>query len=92
MTPPDEAEANMGTILYRLNQIDANFARIEGRFDRMEGGIRSLSFVGVELYKSEQTAQDQRIAGAWTLAMWALGLVCALVLGAVVTAIATVVG
>lgn len=88
MSPPDEP--NMGTILYRLDQIDTRFDRVEARFDRMDGNIRSLTFVGVELYKSEQAAQDGKIATAVTLSMWALGLVCALVLGCVVTAIATV--
>lgn len=83
MTPPDEP--NMGTVVYRLDLLDK-------RLERMEGNITTLQYPSLALYHSEQTAQNDRIATAVTLAMWALGLVCALVLGAVVTAIATVVG
>lgn len=84
MTPQPE-ETNMGTILYRLDTLDK-------RLERMEGSITTLQYPSLALYNSEQQAQNERIATAVTLAMWALGLVCALVVGAVVTAIATVIG
>ena len=84
MTPPTE-ETNMGTILYRLDTLDK-------RLERMEGNITTLQYPSLALYNSEQSAQNERNATAVTLAMWALGLVCALVVGAVVTAIATVIG
>jgi hypothetical protein len=101
MTPVDEPDVNrLGWEVAALQErvkafeakIDHGFASVEARFDRLSTKMDQLTFVGVELYKSEQASQDARIASAVTLAMWALGLVCALVLGAVVTAIATVVG
>lgn len=84
MTPPEEGESNLQTILYRLNSMDKHLERLEGRLDRIEGGMATLQFVGVALYASEQKAQDDRIDAAAKLAMWALGLVCSLTISAII--------
>lgn len=84
VTPDDDA-SNMLLIKHRLDTLDR-------RLERMEGSISTLQFPSLALYESEQRAQNQRIDAAWTLSMWALGLVCALVVGAIITAIATAVG
>ena len=66
-------ESNLATILYRLDTLDK-------RLERMEGSVERLAFVGLDLYRSEQGAQNERIDSAVKLAMWALGLVCSLVI------------
>lgn len=65
----------MATILYRLDAMDK-------RLERMEGSVERLAFVSVDLYRSEQAGQNERIDSAVKLAMWALGLVCSLVVSA----------
>jgi hypothetical protein len=75
VTPADEP--NLGTILYRLDTMDK-------RLERMEGSVDRLAFVGVDLYKSEQKSQDDRIESAVKLAMWSLGLVCSLAISALI--------
>lgn len=89
MTPP--ADDSLGTILYRLDSIDGRFERMEGRIERLDNGVRSLAYVGVDLYKSEQAAQNEKIDASMKLSMWALGVTCSLVLGVIVTALAKVV-
>jgi hypothetical protein len=71
MTPSAE-ESNLATILYRLDSLDK-------RLERMEGSVERLAFVSLDLYRSEQSAQNERIDSAVKLAMWALGLVCSVV-------------
>lgn len=77
----------MGTILFRLNQIDGRFERMERRFEMVQSDIKSLQYVHQDTYRDKVAAQDERIRTAVQLSMWALGLVCALVVGAIITAI-----
>ena len=74
MSPDDQ----LGTILYRLDAMDK-------RLERMEGSVERLAFVGLDLYRSEQKAQDDRIESSVRLSMWALGLVCTVTIAAIVT-------
>lgn len=86
MTPPDPDEpTNLSTILYRLTVVDK-------RLERMETSLTTLQFPSLDLYRSEQSAQNERIATAVTLSMWALGVVCILVIGAIITAIVAAIG
>lgn len=70
-------EPALDTILYRLDTMDK-------RLERMEGSVERLAFVSLDLYRSEQKAQDDRIEAAVKLAMWSLGLVCSTVIVAIV--------
>lgn len=65
----------MATIAWRLDQMDK-------RLERMEGSVERLAFVSLDLYRSEQANQNERIDSAVKLAMWALGLVCSLTVAA----------
>lgn len=75
MTPSEDA---LGTIIYRLDVLDK-------RLERMEGNVERLAFVSLDLYRSEQAAQNERIEATNRLAMWALGLVCTTTIGLIVT-------
>lgn len=74
MTP----DSDFGTVLYRLDLLDK-------RLERMEGNVERLAFVSLDLYRSEQAAQNERIESTARLAMWALGLVCTTTIGLIVT-------
>lgn len=61
--------------------------RVDRKFDELNGNLSALSFVNRDLYHSEMTAVRKDIENTHRLAMWSLGAVSSVVIGAIIIAI-----
>ncbi len=74
MAPPDGPPPSIDRLVWRQEElekrlesfegkIERGFAGIEARFDRLGAQVSTLAYPSMELYRSEQAAQDRAIAG-----------------------------
>lgn len=83
MAPEDMTPGELDRRLSRLE------SKVDGGFEALHARIISTSstFVRADLYVSERDHTRDEIDGVRKLAMWAIGLVCSVAVGAIIIGI-----
>lgn len=95
MSPPDGVSAGE-VVAFRLTSLEARMESMEVRMDKgfnqVRASIESLTFVRKDVYESDQrtatewrTNMEKDVENARKIAMWSLGVVTSLTIGAVMT-------
>lgn len=86
---PDDI--TIGELNRRLERLEAwthSFeTKVDAQYRLLQTSIATLSFVSKDVYHSEMQAVKESIASVRAIAMWALGCVAAVVIGAVLASI-----
>lgn len=100
MSPDEPLMVHLDWRLTELEKrFEANTAHIDRRFDALANQVAGLSFVRADVYAAEQRmaeaahkALEQRIDDTDKRAMWAIGLVCAVTISAIIAGILSTAG
>lgn len=89
-----DLDPTMAEVGWRLRQLETTVGKLDhtmaGGFGELHTRISALTFVRADVYEAHRLAMERSIEASHKLAMWALGMVASLVLGAVVTLIVAV--
>lgn len=98
-----EPDGGMAHIGWRMEELEKRVERmgeqIESRLSGLSAKIDQLGFVRSDVYLAERKADEReraadraRVDEVDKRAMWAIGLVCAVTIGAIITAILSTAG
>lgn len=89
-----EDAPELAEVGWRLRQLETTVGKMEhtmsSGFAELHARVSALTFVRHDVYEAHRLAMVEEIRATHRLAMWALGAVTSLVLGAVVTLIVAV--
>lgn len=90
----DAVEPTLAELNWRLRALETTTGKLEAGlhtgFGELHARISTLTFVRADVYEAHRVAMEASIGSAHRIAMWSLGMVASLVLGAVVTLIVAV--
>jgi hypothetical protein len=91
-----EPDGGMAHIGWRMEELEKRVERmgeqIESRLSGLSAKIDQLGFVRSDVYLAERKADERELDEVDKRAMWAIGLVCAVTIGAIITAILSTAG
>lgn len=88
LVPEDITTGELSRRVERIEQWTQTFeTKTDRQFSELRLALATLGFVNKDVYEANRRSDQEALASTRTIAMWALGCVAAVVIGAIVASI-----